>query len=133
MIGVLSELFEMEKVEVNIENIRKAYTMLINDRENACVKVVFVDGELAGMCQAQTYVSTSAGSRVAYIEDMVIHSRFRRLGLGARLLEAVEDCCRRLGCFRLMLHTLPDNAPAMKFYIKNGWSPEDLVCMSKPL
>ncbi|MGH6739357.1 MAG: GNAT family N-acetyltransferase [Bradyrhizobium sp.] len=56
--------------------------------------------------------------RFLYVDDLVTAEGERRLGLGARLLDAVADEGRRLGCGLLVLDTGLDNVLAQRFYFR---------------
>lgn len=46
----------------------------------------------------------------------------RRSGLGSRLMAAAEDRLRSLGCSAVVLETAVDNAAAIAFYKRHGYS-----------
>jgi [ribosomal protein S18]-alanine N-acetyltransferase len=46
----------------------------------------------------------------------------RRSGLGSRLMAAAEDRLRSLGCSTVILETAVDNAAAIAFYKRHGYS-----------
>jgi GNAT superfamily N-acetyltransferase len=56
--------------------------------------------------------------RFVYVDDLVTTDAERRGGIGARLLDEVEDEGRRLGCTRLVLDTALDNVLAHRFYYR---------------
>lgn len=58
--------------------------------------------------------------RFVYVDDLVVREDVRREQLGERLLTAVADEARRLGCARLVLDTGLGNALAQRFYFRQG-------------
>lgn len=58
--------------------------------------------------------------RFLYVDDLVSAESERRQGLGARLLDAVAEEGRGLGCRRLVLDTAIDNALGHRFYYRQG-------------
>ena len=56
-----------------------------------------------------------------YIEVLVVAERFRRLGLGVKLLECVEKECRRCYIRNLCVHTPSTNVEAIAWYLKRGF------------
>src|SRR5947209_14736673 len=46
----------------------------------------------------------------------------RRTGLGSRLLDAVEEELKKLGCGHVSLETAVDNFAALRFYKKHGYT-----------
>lgn len=70
--------------------------------------------------------------RFVYVDDLVVLSAERRGQLGARLLDAVSEEGRRLGCPRLVLDTVIDNSLGQRFYFRYGMLARALR-FSKPL
>jgi GNAT superfamily N-acetyltransferase len=58
--------------------------------------------------------------RFVYVDDLVVHHKARSQRLGERLLDAVRDEARRVGCHRLLLDTGLANALAQRFYFRQG-------------
>jgi ribosomal protein S18 acetylase RimI-like enzyme len=65
-------------------------------------------------------VETLVHGRFLYVDDLVTAERERRQRHGARLLDAVMEEGRRLGCRRLVLDTAIDNALGHRFYYRQG-------------
>ena len=58
--------------------------------------------------------------RFLYVDDLVTTAAARRHGIGARLLDAVAEEGRGLGCGRLVLDTALDNVLGHRFYYRQG-------------
>ena len=58
--------------------------------------------------------------RFVYIDDLVVASPVRSRGLGKRMIDAVRDQARRLGCAYLVLDTGLANALGQRFYFRQG-------------
>jgi GNAT superfamily N-acetyltransferase len=58
--------------------------------------------------------------RFVYVDDLVVREDVRREQIGERLLAAVVEEARRLGCARLVLDTGLANALAQRFYFRQG-------------
>ena len=58
----------------------------------------------------------------AEIAKLIVHRRSRRTGLGARLMQTVEDAARRAGFSLLTLDTKRGGA-AEHLYRQSGWTP----------
>jgi GNAT superfamily N-acetyltransferase len=57
----------------------------------------------------------------AEVAKLLVHSRYRRAGLGSRLMRGIEDAARRAG-FRLLTLDTKRGAAAEHLYRKLGWS-----------
>lgn len=69
------------------------------------------------------------GGLVGHIEDIVTHSRYRRLGVASRIMDNLHCHATQLGCYKLTLACSELNE---EFYIKNGYEREAL-CMTKKI
>jgi streptothricin acetyltransferase len=60
-------------------------------------------------------------NKYAYIEDIRVGSRFRRAGIGTRLMEAASNWAKKGHMPGVMLETQDTNVPACKFYESCGF------------
>ena len=88
-------------------------------------------GAVVGMVTAQLVVSTAEGGLSAWVEDLVVLATERRRGTGRALLEAVREWAEERGARRLQLLADRENAPALAFYDRLGWSRTQLVCLRR--
>lgn len=65
--------------------------------------------------------SVSNTSIAMYATDIVTSSSHRRLGIGSKLMNELEDEAWRLGCRFVFLHVEYDNAVAIGFYHRLGY------------
>ena len=66
--------------------------------------------------------STFAARPLINIHDLIVDPKFRRQGVGERLLGAVEARGQELGCCRVTLEVRVDNAAARALYAKQGFA-----------
>ena len=57
--------------------------------------------------------------RMMYLEDFVVKSSHRRLGIGQQLFDAVVATAKDWDCKMMKLQVLHWNEPAIEFYKKN--------------
>ncbi len=105
--------------------------LLLDDTSRSCIKVMELSGTIIGMVSAQITISTAAGGRAAWIEDMVIHHEYRSQGYGSELLASLESWCRGQQVLRLQLCADKLNPPASAFYRKQGWKGTSLEVFHK--
>ena len=84
-------------------------------------------GQAIGMASAQLVISTAEGAASAWIEDMVVHSDYRRHGIGRLLLEHLLAWARARGATRAQLVADRKNVSAELFYNKLGWQGTQLT------
>lgn len=132
LVRLLAQLFALEQDFTPDEaRQRRGLAMLLERPGSAAVLVAEKDGRVAGMVTAQLVVSTAEGALSALVEDMVVDEAERGGGLGRLLLHGIEAWAARLGATRLQLLADRDNAPALAFYARLGWSPTRLVALRR--
>lgn len=131
--ALLGELFSIEsdfapEPERQLRGLR-----LLLESPVACLLVARAGSRPVGMVSAQLVISTAEGAPSAWIEDVVVHRGHRGSGLGRRLLEAVLAWAKAQGATRAQLLADRDNAPALDFYRRLGWSDTQLVARRRML
>ncbi len=106
---------------------------LLLQHDGAEIFVAECDGKVVGMCTVQTIVSTAKGREVGLVEDVVVDVEFRAKGIGAALLQKLEEWAFVHGLARLQLKADTDNPPAQGFYRHQGWRPTKLNTWMKHL
>jgi GNAT superfamily N-acetyltransferase len=132
LVRLLGQLFSIEAdFHADPERQRLGLALLLAERRRAAVLVAERRGAVVGMVTAQLAVSTAEGGRSALVEDMIVDEAERGMGAGRALLEAIEEWARRSGATRLQLLADRENAPALRFYERMGWSRTRLVCLRR--
>ena len=133
MVDLLGELFSIE-ADFTIDKARQRRglkLMLDGCLKHRCIKVAETEGQVIGMCTAQTLISTAEGGIVALVEDVVVDRRFRGRGIGRKLMESIEDWARGRGATSMQLLADRANFSALDFYDKIGWRPTQLICLRR--
>ncbi len=133
MTTLLKELFDLEP-DFHFKPVkqRAGLRRLIKD-PNAAVFVAERDSLVVGMCTVQMVISTAEGGRSGWVEDLVVHNKFRGQGIGRELLAAAETWAEDHKLSRLQLLADSRNGPALDFYLSQGWDNTSLVCRRKSL
>jgi GNAT superfamily N-acetyltransferase len=101
-------------------------------REKSLGRAWVIDSgrELAGYAIVTYNYDLEFGGIEAIMTDLFIAQRHRRKGLGARMIEAVRDFCRREGIGALELQVSRRNDAAQAFYRALGFEALDRIVMS---
>jgi len=75
-------------------------------------------GEIVGLVHYLFHRSTNRMKDVCYLQDLFTAEKFRRLGIGRQLIQAVYDAARDAGCNRVYWHTHSTNEPGRALYDK---------------
>ncbi len=100
---------------------------IIGFPERGRILVLREGPSIVGMVSLLFTVSTALGSRVALLEDMMVHPSHRGSGCGSALLRAAIDFARDYGCERVTLLTDGNNISAQRFYHRHGFATSRMV------
>ncbi len=122
-------------IEESFDFDREAHTrglsLLIEAQPRTCVAVAEESGKVIGMCTGQTVISTAMGGPSVWVEDVVVHPDYRRLGLGAQLMDYLSDWAASCGALRQQLLIDNDNGSALEFYRTQNWKRTNFSCLRK--
>ena len=90
-------------------------------RRDFAVLVAECEGEVAGWLGAYVFRSVEIDATVK-ISGLVVAEGARSGGIGKRLLAAVEEWARQLGCATVSVNTNVKRRRAHGFYLKNGYT-----------
>ena len=120
MFRLIKELAEYERAPKDVINTEK---MLLEDGFGPkSIYKVFVAEEVStndiiGMALYYTAYSTWNG-KIFYIDDIIVTERYRRYGIGKKLVDLVLKEAHHEGLNQVRWHVLEWNTPAIEFYKK---------------
>ena len=82
---------------------------------HSSVLVTFDEGRPTG------FAIVGAGSIAGYLQRVAVHPDFTRQGIGRSLVRASNQWAKRRGARSMMLNTQPDNDPAARLYLSEGF------------
>ncbi len=85
------------------------------------------DGQIVGS------VLGGFDGRRGMMYHLAVRQDLRGQGVGAMLMEALEERLRAKGCIRYYLLVTTDNQEAIQFYERRGWQRMDLFAYAKNL
>lgn len=131
---LLDSLFSQEsEFEPDHEAQARGLATVINGSDVGEIMVAKNLGEIIGMVNLLYTVSTALGDRVALIEDMVVSSKGRGLGVGSKLLNNTILFAEEMGCKRITLLTDYDNEGAHRFYQRHKFNRSSMVVFRRSL
>lgn len=132
MAALLGELFSLEEDFCPDPQAQRRGLGLMLDGPDRFVAVARTPRRaVVGMGTVQLVVSTAEGGPAALVEDVIVSAPWRGLGLGRRIVAALQDWTASRGATRLQLLADKGNSPALDFYARTGWAPTQLVCLRK--
>jgi GNAT superfamily N-acetyltransferase len=135
LIELLKELFTIEEDFEFDQAKQKAGLKIFLDKDSdeRILLIAESDGEVIGMCSAQTLISTAEGAKVAIIEDMVVKDGFRWQGVGKQIMDEIAAWAKKSRITRLQLLADKNNSKAIWFYRKNLWENTRLICLRRKM
>tara|TARA_B100000941_G_C28229663_1_gene410899 strand:- start:75 stop:527 length:453 start_codon:yes stop_codon:yes gene_type:complete len=125
VIKLLSQLTDVENSDGMIISKKEYADFFSNLQYNNHIYVMQTDEEeLVGM--ATIIVENKlihGGSKVAHIEDVVIHKKYRGLGYGKLLLDNLINKSKNFGCYKIILNCHEKN---IGFYEKAGFQQKNI-------
>ena len=84
-----------------------------------------LDGTIVGMASAVHYIHPDKPAEL-WINEVGVAGRCRRLGIARRLMQALFDHARALGCAEAWVATELDNTAARELYRSSGGAEEKI-------
>jgi GNAT superfamily N-acetyltransferase len=108
----------------------RALRRLLREKSFGRAWVIDSGNKLVGYAIVTYNYDLEFGGIEGMMTDLFITPRYRRKGLGARMIEAVRDFCRREGIGALELQVTRHNHAAQDFYSALGFKALDRIVMS---
>jgi ribosomal protein S18 acetylase RimI-like enzyme len=101
-------------------DVTRRLVRLTASEADRCV-VAVMDGEVAGMATLHASLTIVDDGSAAKLSAIVVDERYRRRGIGAALVSALEADARGRGCALMFLTTAERRAGAHAFYRRIGF------------
>ena len=121
-------------------DVRAQLILGLQKHPTTLIFVAFENNHPVGAAICFIGFSTFAAKPLVNIHDFVVLPAARGKGVGRRLLNAVENKARAIGCCKLTLEVMDNNRPALRMYHAAGFARYALkeeagaaIFMAKPL
>lgn len=134
MADLLAELFMLESdFSPERDKQLRGLRLILDHPQLGRLFVLRAGDQVAGMANALLTISTAEGCPVLLLEDVIVKAAWRGCGLGRQLVEHVFDWARAAGITRVTLLADQDNAPALDFYSRLGFTPSAMCVLRRKL
>jgi GNAT superfamily N-acetyltransferase len=130
LLRLVAAYYRFDSIAFDTRVTGAALRRLLQDKSLGRAWVIDSGRDLAGYAIVTYNYDLEFGGIEAIMTDLFIAQRYRRKGLGARMIEAVRDFCRREGICALELQVTRANDAAQAFYRSLGFEPLDRIVMS---
>lgn len=93
---------------------------------NACMYVAEQEGKLIGFITASTRFVVRYSKPIMQVEELFVSLAFRKHGIGARLIEQIEEIAAGAGCVSIYIESNIHMKIAHKFYEKVNYKNEGI-------
>ncbi len=134
LLGLLEELFTQEQDFK--PNAQKQVLGLLQIIDHPACGRIFIarhHNAVIGMATALCTISTAEGGPVILLEDVIVARPYRGQGVGSQLLRHVLCWAESNGFLRVTLLTDRDNAGALRFYERNGFTRSGMAVLRQYL
>jgi len=129
----MSEFYAESDMPLDRPLASAALAQLVADPALGRIWIIVSSGEAVGYVAVTLGFSLEFFGRDAFIDDLFIRPAFRSVGLGTRVLEAVESECLVLGIRALHLEVDRTNQIGQGLYRKRGFLATERQLLSKRL
>jgi GNAT superfamily N-acetyltransferase len=134
MVAMVGSLFALEPdFAADPAKQRRALEAILGSGAAAAFVAATDEGRAVGMATVQLTVSTAEGGPSGLLEDLFVEEQYRRRGVAAALVGAVEAWCAERGATRVQLLADRDNERALRFYDSAGYLPTRMVARRRML
>lgn len=119
-----ADLFGSGKSKYSSEDVLKLF-----DQQDAPIFVATDDNDTVigyAFCVIKEFTSP-AHYKTLYLDDLNVDAAARRQGVATALLNACRKYGKENGCYNLTLNVWAFNEGAMRFYEKNGFTPQRFI------
>lgn len=88
--------------------------------------VAELDGEIFGFVDQWIIHDFCHGGKLSYIQNLYVAPRYRKKGIGSKLLRRIINTAKKKGVLEIHMVTGFDNKPAIELYKKHGLVKESL-------
>ena len=124
MLTDLDEIYKIETECFTVDAFTYSHLEYCLRSPNFLKLIASIDGEAAGFI-----IGLLEGSRkkiVGHVYTLDVKHKFRRMGIGSMLLEALEKNFIDKGAVISCLEVRLDNIAAKRLYLKHGYSPKKI-------
>jgi ribosomal protein S18 acetylase RimI-like enzyme len=93
----------------------------LGSHERAIVLLALSKNEFAGLLSAFENIATFSAKPMINIHDVIVLKKYRRGGIGRKLMNAIVDEAQKRRCARISLEVREDNKIAQNFYKSMGF------------
>ena len=102
------------------EVLEKRFMTILAEHDHYHPYGAYLDGKLVGLASAWIATKVWCG-RYMEVDNIVVHSEHRSAGVGAALMEAMEQLAKERECRLLVLDSYTSNHASHRFYHRLGY------------
>ncbi len=130
LLDLMQEFYAEANFLLDRTEAAESFRLLLENPVRGNVWLLLHDGTPAGYVVLTVGFSMEYGGLAAFVDDLFVKDKFRRLGLGRAGLNALFTECKRRGVRALHLEVGRDNTHAKALYAQFGFRETDRQLLS---
>jgi GNAT superfamily N-acetyltransferase len=130
LLRLVAAYYKFDSIAFDEQGTGLALSKLLRNKSLGRAWVIDTGTALAGYAILTYNYDLEFGGLQGMLTDFFIASRYRRKGLGARMIDAVRKFCISEGIGTIELQVTRDNRNAVAFYTVLGFKNSDRIVMS---
>ncbi|MFM8270346.1 MAG: GNAT family N-acetyltransferase [Pseudomonadota bacterium] len=114
-------------------NIEEGVKSLLRNESLATPYFIQMGEERVGYVILTRYHSVEKGGLTIYIDELYVEDRYRKKGIGGKVMEEIMQLARTLGAKTLWAQTETYNKAAQSFFKGNGFRQNSYLNFERPL
>jgi len=114
-------------------NIEEGVKSLLRNETLATPYFIKMGEERVGYVILTRYHSVEKGGLTIYIDELYVEDRYRKKGIGGKVMSEIMQLARTLGAKTLWVQTEPYNKAAQSFFTGHGFRQNPYVNFERPL
>ena len=128
---MMEDFYIFENLPFDGISAETALTGLIENETAGGVWLIRTENDIIGYLILTYGYSIEYKGKDAFVDEIFIKEKYRRMGAGKLALEFAEKTCRSTGVKALHLEVEKKNTNAQAFYRKNGYCDHDRYLLTK--
>lgn len=130
---LIRSYYALDHIAFDAKAIRSGLKAMFKDKSTGQAFLIIVGAKAIGYAILTYGFDLEFGGRTALMTDLYLEPKYRRLGIGRKTLQFLEQICRNNSIGALELQVERTNTVAQRFYRRLEFEAHDRIPMTKRL
>ena len=133
VLGLLQAQFDDHAISWDEASLRSAVETMVSDIDKAVFLIARCAGLPVGLAAMPVCWTLEHGGKAIWLDELYVLPEYRNQGVGGKLMDAVEQTARELGCRAIDLEVEADHSRAENLYARHGFTRHNRTRWSRTL